>query len=112
VARIDANVHAGWVANTRDLSFLPPTLASAGRSSRSGTDILWPRVLAAQVINAVADSGRIVLGLDLRSGGDDEFQLDSLPNFLSTTSVLSVTIHTRPNGPGLTPLPLWIDLNS
>jgi len=35
-------------------------------------EVMWPRELGPAVIDAISNSGRIVLGLDLRSDGDGE----------------------------------------
>lgn len=48
-----------------DLSFLPPDLQSATRVAPSGA-ASWPVSQAAAVIEALAGTGRLVLGLDIR----------------------------------------------
>lgn len=51
------------------LSFLPPELRKHVRIEANG-EVVWPLDEAASAINALADSGRVVLGLDVRGGSD------------------------------------------
>lgn len=48
-----------------DLSFLPPDLQSGARYAPNG-EVSWPASQAAAVIEALAGTGRLVLGLDIR----------------------------------------------
>ena len=49
----------------RDLSALPEEVQAAARVDANG-EVSWPDSTAAAAINGLADSGVIVLGLDLR----------------------------------------------
>jgi hypothetical protein len=53
-----------------DLSLLPDDLRIAAILTDGGREVMWPRGLAQQVVNALADRGAVVLGLDLRSDGE------------------------------------------
>jgi hypothetical protein len=53
-----------------DLSGLSPELQATARFTNSGREVMWPRDDAELVINALADQGKKVLGLDLRSDGE------------------------------------------
>ena len=63
--------HTQEVAESPDLSFLSADLRRAARLTDNGTEIMWPRERVEEVINALADHGIVVLGLDLRSDGGD-----------------------------------------
>lgn len=52
----------------RDLTLLPSTVQSSAIRTESG-EVMWPRNVAAQAVEALAASGHLVLGLDLRSDG-------------------------------------------
>lgn len=54
----------------RDLSALPDDLRAAAIFRNDGQEVMWPRHFAPRVVNALADAGVIVLGLDLRSDGE------------------------------------------
>lgn len=54
----------------RDLSVLPDDLRAAAIFTNEGREVMWPREFAPGVVNALADEGVIVLGLDLRSDGE------------------------------------------
>jgi hypothetical protein len=58
------------VDEARALFFLAPSLRAAARYTNGGREVMWPRGCAKDVVNAMADHGRVVLGLDLRSDGD------------------------------------------
>ncbi len=51
-----------------DLSFLPTEFRSSAIRTAS-REVMWPLAVAAPVVNAIADAGRLILGLDLRSDG-------------------------------------------
>jgi len=51
-----------------DLSFLPAELLSSAIRTETG-EVMWPLAVAPAVVNAIADAGRLILGLDLRSDG-------------------------------------------
>jgi len=53
-----------------DLDILPPALRVSARCEPNG-EVAWPVSDAPAVINALADAGRTVLGLDLRAYADD-----------------------------------------
>jgi hypothetical protein len=53
-----------------DLEVLPAELRAAARVAVSG-EVIWPLSDAPAVIMALAQSGRLVLGLDLRNYSDD-----------------------------------------
>jgi len=52
-----------------DLSFLSDELRASAIPTATG-EVMWPRSLASDAVIAIAASGRIVLGLDLRSDGE------------------------------------------
>lgn len=52
----------------KDLSPLPVELQSQAIQTASG-EVMWPRTSAAHAVEALANSGHLVLGLDLRSDG-------------------------------------------
>jgi hypothetical protein len=54
----------------QDLAFLAPSVRAAARYTNGGREVMWPRDCAKDVVNAMADNGLVVLGLDLRSDGD------------------------------------------
>lgn len=54
----------------RDLSALPDDLRAAAVITNGGQEVMWPRVFARAAVNALADDGVVVLGLDLRSDGE------------------------------------------
>lgn len=49
-----------------DLDALPLPLRLSARVDANG-EVAWPRTDAAAAVNALADAGRVVLGLDLRT---------------------------------------------
>jgi hypothetical protein len=51
-----------------DVSFLPEELRLHAIHTTSG-EVMWPRQMASDVVQALAAEGRVVLGLDLRSDG-------------------------------------------
>lgn len=53
-----------------DISFLPEDLRAAARFWSNG-EVMWPKALAERVIGEIADSGRIIYGLDVESYADD-----------------------------------------
>ncbi len=53
-----------------DLDILPPNLRASARVESSG-EVAWPLDDGPAVINALADAGRTVLGLDLRTYADN-----------------------------------------
>jgi hypothetical protein len=53
-----------------DLSGLSPELKAAARFTNGGREVMWPRGEIERVVNALADRGAVVLGLDLRSDGE------------------------------------------
>ena len=53
----------------RDLSSLPVELQLQAIRTQSG-EVMWPRTAAARAVEALAASGNLVLGLDLRSDGE------------------------------------------
>jgi len=55
-----------------DLSFLPEEYQRQAIRTKGSGEVMWPRQVAADVIQALAASGRVVLGLDLRSDGPGE----------------------------------------
>jgi hypothetical protein len=55
-----------------DLSFLPAEFRSSAIRTETG-EVMWPLAVAAAVVNAIADAGRLILGLDLRSDGWGEY---------------------------------------
>jgi hypothetical protein len=61
--------HTGRVVAQLDISFLSPSLRAAARYTNGGREVMWPRGCVAEVVNAMADQGLVVLGLDLRSDG-------------------------------------------
>jgi hypothetical protein len=54
---------------TLDISFLSQELRNSAIFTNNGREVMWPRELVNQVINALADHGLVILGLDLRSDG-------------------------------------------
>jgi hypothetical protein len=58
------------VAQPDDLSFLPPEVAATATVEPNG-EVRWPLDRAEAAINALADSGRVVVGLDLREYDED-----------------------------------------
>jgi hypothetical protein len=53
-----------------DLDVLPAALRESARRDENG-EVTWPLADAAAVVDALADAGRVVLGLDVRTYGDD-----------------------------------------
>ncbi|PRB96035.1 hypothetical protein CQ020_11110 [Arthrobacter sp. MYb23] len=53
-----------------DLSFLQPDLQSGARCDPNG-EVSWPASQASAVIEALAGSGRLILGLDIRDYQSD-----------------------------------------
>jgi len=51
-----------------DLSLLPSELLSSAIRTETG-EVMWPLAVAPAVVNTIADAGRLILGLDLRSDG-------------------------------------------
>jgi hypothetical protein len=51
-----------------DVSFLPEEYQLPAIHTSSG-EVMWPRRMAPDVVQALAAKGRVVLGLDLRSDG-------------------------------------------
>lgn len=51
-----------------DLSLLPSDLLSSAIRTETG-EVMWPLAVAPAVVNTIADAGRLILGLDLRSDG-------------------------------------------
>src|ERR1017187_6302878 len=51
-----------------DLSFLPAEFLSSAIRTETG-EVVWPLAVGPAVVNAIADAGRLILGLDLRSDG-------------------------------------------
>jgi hypothetical protein len=58
------------VSEADDLSLLPAAVAAAAVVDANG-EIWWPLSRAAEAIDALADVGRVVLGVDLRTYDDD-----------------------------------------
>lgn len=56
--------------NVTDLSFLQPDLQSGARCDPNG-EVSWPASQASAVIEALAGSGRLILGLDIRDYQSD-----------------------------------------
>lgn len=54
----------------KDLSGLSPELRAAACFTNSGREVMWPRGEVERVVNELADDGKKVLGLDLRSDGE------------------------------------------
>jgi hypothetical protein len=54
----------------QDLSVFGPELRAAARFTNGGKEVMWPRDSIEGVVNAIADQGLFVLGLDLRSDGE------------------------------------------
>jgi len=52
-----------------DLSFLPDDLKAVAVFTTNKEEVMWARHHVERVIAEVADSGHVVLGLDLRSDG-------------------------------------------
>jgi hypothetical protein len=52
-----------------DLSFLPDEYRRQVIRTKGSGEVMWPRHIAAEVVQALAANGRVVLGLDLRSDG-------------------------------------------
>ncbi len=51
---------------------LPPLPADVRRCARlTGSEVMWPLAEAAAAVNALADAGRRVLGLDVRDYDED-----------------------------------------
>ncbi|MEW9870972.1 hypothetical protein [Arthrobacter sp. HS15c] len=53
-----------------DLSFLAADLQSGARHDPNG-EVMWPGSQAPAVIEALANAGRLILGLDIRNYGAD-----------------------------------------
>jgi hypothetical protein len=53
-----------------DLRFLPADVQASARPLDNG-EVCWPLSHVAEAVNALADAGRIVLGLDVRDYQDD-----------------------------------------
>jgi len=56
--------------SARDLSALSEPLRIAAVFTNQGREVMWPREVVRDAVNALADAGRTVLGLDLRSDGE------------------------------------------
>lgn len=67
---------------------LPAERRSTARVNPDG-EVLWPLSDAPAVIKALAQSGRLVLGLDLRSYGDDGSFYENAWNSYDGTDVMA-----------------------
>jgi hypothetical protein len=56
--------------SANDLDALPPALAERARIDPNG-EVSWPLSDASAVVEALADAGRLVLGLDIRDYSPD-----------------------------------------
>ena len=95
----------------RDLSFLAPDLQIGARCDPNG-EVSWPASQAPAVIRALADSGSLVLGLDIRDyKSDGSFVEVPWWSYAGTdvqeASLLAVEVLGRGNIPGGWVLITW-----